>query len=177
MSQPTLAARPDLTIREFLPGDEIAFRRLNEQWITRYFTMEAEDEEALADPRHAILEPGGRIFFAIRNSEPVGCCALRAMAPGEYEVAKMAVAESCRGAGIGRRLLERVVAEARASGATRLYLETNRTLTPAIRLYESFGFRHLPPERIVPSPYARANVYMELDLEGTLSPGIAYGLT
>ena len=46
----------------------------------------------------------------------------------------------------------------------RLYLETNRKLALAIRLYESVGFRHLPPERVVPSPYARANVYMELDL-------------
>jgi putative acetyltransferase len=32
----------------------------------------------------------------------------------------------------------------------------------AIRLYESLGFRHLPPERVVPSVYARADVYMEL---------------
>ena len=73
----------------------------------------------------------------------------------------MTVAESCRGAGIGRRLLEKAVAESRASGAHRLYLETNDKLTPAVRLYESMGFRHLPPERIVPSPYDRANVYME----------------
>ena len=84
------------------------------------------------------------------------------MSPGEFEVAKMAVTESFQGAGIGRRLLEKVVAEARASGAHRLYLETNRKLAPAIRLYESLGFRHIPPERVVPSPYARANVYMEL---------------
>jgi hypothetical protein len=39
-------------------------------------------------------------------------------------------------------------------------------LTPAIRLYESQGFRHLPPERIVPSVYARADVYMELGTVG-----------
>jgi hypothetical protein len=49
-----------------------------------------------------------------------------------------------------------------ALGAESLYLETNDRLADAIHLYESLGFRHLPPERIVPSPYARANVYMEL---------------
>jgi putative acetyltransferase len=46
-----------------------------------------------------------------------------------------------------------------------LYLETNKKLTPAVRLYEALGFRHLSPERVVPSPYARADVYMELDLK------------
>jgi len=155
----------DVLIREFLPGDEQAFRRLNEEWIVRYFAMEPGDEAVLADPRRIILDPGGRIFFAVRQGRIVGCCALRPMAPGEYEVAKMAVTESCRGAGIGRTLLERVIAAARASGATRLYLETNRILAPAVRLYESVGFRHLPPARIPPSPYTRANVYMEMCLE------------
>ena len=157
----------DLTIRKFAAGDEAVFRKLNEEWIVRHFALEHKDEISLADPQGTILNRGGRIFFALRDGQPVGCCALLAMAPGEFEVAKMAVTESSQGAGIGRQLLERVVADARASGAHRLYLETNRKLAPAIRLYESLGFRHLPPERIVPSPYARANVYMELYLDGT----------
>ena len=156
------ATDADSMIRKFIAGDEIAFRQLNEEWILREFAMESKDEEALADPRRTIIERGGRIFLAIREGKTVGCCALLAMRPGEYEVAKMAVTESARGAGIGRSLLERVIAEARSLGATRLYLETNRKLTPAIQLYESLGFRHLPAERTVPSPYARSNVCMEL---------------
>jgi putative acetyltransferase len=158
------APDPDLTIREFIPGDEIAFRQLNEEWISRYFVLESKDEEVLANPRRAILERGGRIFFAVRQGQTVGCCALLAMGSGEFEVAKMAVAESSRRAGVGRSLLERVIAEARASGAIRLYLETNRKLAPAVRLYESLGFQHLPPARVVHSAYARADVYMELHL-------------
>jgi GNAT superfamily N-acetyltransferase len=157
-------ATMEVTIREFLPGDEPAFRRLNEEWIVREFALESKDEEVLAEPQRAILDRGGRIFFAFRGGNAVGCCALLAMAPGEYEVAKMAVTESSRGSGVGRTLLARVIAEARASGATRLYLETNHKLTPAIRLYESLGFRHIPPARITPSPYARADVYMEMVL-------------
>ena len=155
----------DLTIREFRPGDAADFRRLNEEWIVRYFAMEQKDEEVLADPQGNILDRGGRIFLAVRGGQTLGCCALLAMGPGEFEVAKMAVAESFRRSGIGRRLLEQVIAEARASGVHRLYLETNRKLANAIRLYESVGFRHLPPERIVPSPYARSDVSMELFLQ------------
>ena len=155
----------DLIIREFRSGDEADFRRLNEEWITRHFAVEPREAVLLADPQGTILDRGGRIFLAVHNGQTVGSCALLAIAPGEFEVAKMAVTESARRIGIGRRLLEKAIAEARVLGAYRLYLETNQKLTPAIRLYESFGFRHLPTERIVPSPYARANVYMELYLE------------
>ena len=155
----------ETAIREFVPGDEADFRRLNEEWITRYFAIEPLEEKFLADPQTTILDRGGRIFLAVRDGQIVGSCALLAIAPGEFEVGKMTVAESCRGAGIGRRLLEKAIGEALASGARRLYLETNHKLTPAVRLYESMGFRHLPPERIVPSPYARANVYMEFYVE------------
>jgi len=153
-------------IREFRPGDEEAFRTLNEEWIVRYFVLEPKDEASLNDPHGTILQRGGRIFLAVRDGQAVGCCALLAMSPGEYEVAKMAVTESCQGFGIGRRLLKATIAAARAAGARRLFLETNSKLTPAIRLYESVGFRHLPAERRVPSPYARSNVSMEMYLVG-----------
>jgi GNAT superfamily N-acetyltransferase len=82
----------------------------------------------------------------------------------EFEVAKMAVEPSYQRAGIGRRLLHAAIEEGRGTGAKRLYLETNHALTPAIRLYESMGFKHIDPNRIIPSPYARADVYMELIL-------------
>jgi GNAT superfamily N-acetyltransferase len=54
---------------------------------------------------------------------------------------------------------------ARSNGAKRLYLETSKKLPNAIHLYETVGFCHLPPERVKPSPYARAEVFMEMLLE------------
>jgi putative acetyltransferase len=158
------ASTGSVTIREFQPGDESCFRQLNEEWITRYFRLEAKDEEALADPQSSILASGGRIFFANIDDQCVGCCGLVRCGAAEFEVAKMAVTAACQGSGIGRKLLQATIEAARSAGAHRLYLETNHTLTPAIRLYESVGFQHLPPERIVPSPYARADVYMEMIL-------------
>ncbi|HTW60137.1 MAG TPA: GNAT family N-acetyltransferase [Terriglobales bacterium] len=154
-----------VTIREFQPGDESSFRKLNEEWITRYFRIEPKEQEVLADPKGSILDPGGRILFATVGNQCVGCCALRRMSDTEFEVAKMAVTPAFQGAGIGRKVLHSCIEAGRAMGARRLYLETNHTLTPAIRLYESEGFRHIPAERITPSPYARADVYMELFLD------------
>ncbi len=92
----------------------------------------------------------------------VACCALMIMKPGVFEVAKMTVAEGYRGMGLGRMMLAYTIAQGKALGAETLYLETNDKLLDAIHLYESLGFRHLPPERVTPSPYARANVFMEL---------------
>ena len=150
----------DFRIREFQPGDEAAFRALNVEWIERYFRIEPPDEVVLSDPEGAILARGGRIFFAVRDGGPIGCCALLRIGEGDYEVAKMAVAPSAQGQGVGRALLSAVIESARTAGIRRLSLETNRVLTPAIRLYESCGFRHIPA--VHPSPYARSDVAMEL---------------
>jgi putative acetyltransferase len=160
----TAAPKPGdaVWVREFQAGDEAAFRRLNEEWIVRYFKLEAKDTYAFDNPRETILDRGGRIFFAVRGEECVGCCALLAMGPHEFEIAKMAVTASAQGLGVGRKVLAACIDAARAMGAKRLYLETNHALTPAIHLYEAVGFQHLPPERVTPSPYARADVYMEM---------------
>jgi len=155
-------ASSEVTIREFEPGDEVCFQQLNQEWIERYFRVEPKEALILADPKGTILDSGGKIFFAVVDDRCVGCCALRRMTDDEFEVAKMAVTAACQGAGIGRKLLRTVIEAGRASGARRLYLETNHTLKPAIRLYESAGFQHLSPDKIIPSAYARADVYMEL---------------
>jgi len=155
---------PDVTLRHFQPGDEVAFRRLNEAWIAKYFVIEDADREVLGDRVDSILEPGGHIFLAVSGEQVVGCCALVVVAPGAFELAKMAVLEQERGRGIGRKLLEYTIAEARRLAADRLYLETNRKLENAIHLYESVGFRHVPPDHATTSAYARANVFMEMSL-------------
>lgn len=50
-----------------------------------------------------------------------------------------------QGLGLGRRLAERVIAEARAIGYATLLLDTLPNLRPALRLYESLGFVRRPP--------------------------------
>ncbi|HTH52877.1 MAG TPA: GNAT family N-acetyltransferase [Edaphobacter sp.] len=152
-------AASGIQLRPFQPGDAEAFRTLNEAWISKYFGLEEHDREMLGDPEGYILAQGGHIFFAIAEGRPVGCCALIPMESNVFEVAKMAVDETCQNRGIGRRVLAYTVQQGRALGASSLYLETNSRLSNAIHLYESLGFRHLPPK---PSPYVRANVFMEL---------------
>jgi putative acetyltransferase len=154
---------PAVRIRPFEPGsDAAAFKALNEEWITRYFTLEPMDRENLSDPQGRILDKGGQIFMACFGEQPVGCVALIPMHDGVYELSKMAVAPEMRGLGIGRRLLEHAIAEARQMGAKSLFLGSNSRLESAVHLYESVGFRHVPAEKIPEMPYVRANVFMEL---------------
>src|ERR1700728_4198033 len=139
--------------RHFAPGDEAAFRELNEAWIAGNFVVEEKDQEVLNDPVGHILRLGGSIFMAVQEGTAIGTCALLPMKDGAFEVAKMTVAEKCRGQGIGKRLLSHAIDYAEGIGARRLYLETNDRLTNAIHVYESLGFRHLPKERVKASPY------------------------
>jgi putative acetyltransferase len=158
-------APTEILIRAFRPGDEEAFRLLNEAWITRFFALEEKDRATLGDPQKDILQSGGHILFAQRGTELVGCCALMSMDSYSFELAKMAVVETCQGQGIGARLIEATIELARSLGARRVYLESNSKLGPALHLYRRFGFRDLPADiTLPPSPYARADVRMELFL-------------
>lgn len=160
-----VANLPVVEIRPFQTGeDATAFRTLNEEWITRYFTLEPMDRENLEDPEGRILRKGGHIFMAYFGRQAVGCVALIPMQGGVYELSKMAVAPEMRGLGIGRKLLEHAIAEAKRIGAKSLFLGSNSRLQNAVHLYESVGFRHVPAQNLPEMPYVRANVFMEMPL-------------
>jgi len=160
-----VANLPEIEIRPLRSGeDATAFKTLNEEWITRYFTLEKADRETLGDPENKILKKGGYIFMAYLNDQAVGCVALIPMGDRVYELSKMAVSPLLRGLGIGRRLLQHAVTQAKSLGAKSLFLGSNAKLENAVHLYESVGFRHVPLERIPSMPYTRANVFMEMPL-------------
>ncbi len=158
------ASGPDEILIEPLStkADAEAFRTLNEEWITCYFALEAKDRVTLGDPQSTILDKGGRIFMVRRAGQPVGCVALIPEGHGVYELSKMAVAPDMRGLGIGRMLLEYTIAQAKAMGARSLYLGSSNRLANAVHLYESVGFVHVPPEKLPPAEYTRADVFMEM---------------
>ena len=138
-----------------------AFRRLNVEWLERWFSVEPVDEEVLSDPERSVLAGGGHILFAVVAGEAVGTVALRNEGDGVYELTKMAVAPDRRGGGIGRRLVEAALDRFVSVQGRRLVLESNDRLVAAVALYESVGFVHRPVDGT--SAYGRANVFMEWD--------------
>ena len=153
---------PDaISIIDYVPAHQPAFRALNREWIARYFTIEPIDNQMLDDPQGYILDPGGHIFMAQRGAELVGTCALIKEHNGVYELAKMAVAPAAQGLGIGWQLGQAILGKARNLGAHRVELLSNSRLAPALALYEKLGFRHVP---VTPTLYQRTDVKMVLDL-------------
>jgi putative acetyltransferase len=63
--------------------------------------------------------------------------------PGRCELRKMYLSPDWRGRGLGRLLLETALDHARTASRRRVELETNRAMTAAIALYESYGFREI----------------------------------
>ena len=134
------------------------FKRLNLEWLEKYFVVEPVDVEVLSQPQ-LIIEQGGALLLARRGIEIVGTCAVLHEDHGHFEISKTAVTAESQGQGIGRKLLHAAIDAFNSFGGKLLYLETNTALASAIALYESSGFVHAP--RPTPSPYLRANVYME----------------
>lgn len=147
---------------------QTAFRALNVEWISAYFEMEEADYKALDNPDEYILNKGGKIIVALYEDEPVGVCALIKMdrLGYDFEMAKMAVSPKAQGKNIGWLLGQAIINEAKEAGASKIYLESNTILKPAINLYYKLGFQKVAGH---PTPYKRANIQMELDLDNLSS--------
>jgi N-acetylglutamate synthase-like GNAT family acetyltransferase len=159
---------PDIRIAPLRDAaDARAFREINEDWISRMFTLTDSDRTLLADPVTRIIEPGGSVLIAHDGSGgAVGCVAVIAYGDGVFELAKMGVRPEAQGGGIGRRLVDAGIRRAAELGGRRLFLGTNGRLAPAVHLYEQAGFRRITREQLpVADYYARADILMELQLD------------
>lgn len=97
-------------------------------------STQVDDEE--------LRQPSGLLLLATLRGEPVGIGGLR-FSGGIADVKRMWVAPLARGIGLGRRILTELERRAAERGVRLLRLETNRTLTEAIGLYKSAGFKEV----------------------------------
>jgi putative acetyltransferase len=140
-----------------------------ETWLGYDLCFQGFEAELASLPgRYA--PPEGRLYLAEVNGAPAGCVALRAFAPGIAEMKRLYVRENARGAGTGRALAERVLADARATGYAAIRLDTLwlPVMAAANRLYERMGFRDIPPYYPNPLPGVR---YMEIALGAAATRG------
>ena len=94
-----------------------------------------------------LRRPGVAFWSCWREGELLGCCALKELDRGHGEIKSMRTAPQHERQGIGARMLEHLLAQARARGYQRLSLETGsaEAFAPARRLYERFGFTCCAP--------------------------------
>ena len=128
--------------------------------LTRYFDELAERfpeghdrrTDSVTD-REDFRSPRGSFFVAWLSGEPVGCGAIRTLAPGVGEIKRLWVSQDVRGLGIGRKLLEALERVGREYSLQRMRLDTHESLTEAMSLYRSAGYREI--SRFNDNPYAR----------------------
>jgi len=122
------------------------------------FALDFQDfDRELAELPGAYAPPRGALLVA----RGAGCVGLRPIDDTTCELKRLYVRPSARGAGLGRRLAEAVVAEARRLGYEEMRLDTVPGMDSAQSLYERLGFREIPPYRPNPIPGAR---FLELQL-------------
>ncbi|MGH8864445.1 MAG: GNAT family N-acetyltransferase [Burkholderiales bacterium] len=106
-------------------------------------------------------EPEGCLLLAWKDGTVVGCAAFRRVDERICEMKRVYVRPAARGTNLGRRLVERVLQEARAAGYVRICLDVLPEFIAAQRLYESLGFQPAPPVTFNPVPGTK---YLGLDL-------------
>ena len=84
------------------------------------------------------------VIVAYDDGKAVACGAIKEFEPGVMEVKRMYTAPESRGKGIAGKILSELEAWAVELGYQKCVLETGKTQTAAIRLYEKSGYQYIP---------------------------------
>ncbi len=98
-------------------------------------------------PIDGLRQPSVSVWSLWEEGALLGCGALKDLGNGTGEIKSMHTREVLRGRGLGRRMLEHILAEARRRNYSALFLETGSmdAFVPARRLYEAYGFDYCGP--------------------------------
>lgn len=98
----------------------------------------------LADPSREIVEDyvdRGELFVAEDTKQIIGVYVLLPTRPETVELVNVAVSEKFQGKGIGKKLVEDVVEEAKRKGYKTIEVGTGNSIIGQLVLYQKCGFR------------------------------------
>jgi ribosomal protein S18 acetylase RimI-like enzyme len=120
-------------------------------------------EHELAVFPGAYSAPHGLVLLGWVSDQPAGCVCLRPLDDERVcEMKRLYVRPAYRGRAIGRRLAQAAIHGGRRLGYEAMRLDTLSSMTEAISLYGSLGFRPIDPYYANPIESAQ---YFELDLQ------------
>jgi ribosomal protein S18 acetylase RimI-like enzyme len=110
--------------------------------------------------------PNGRLLLARADTDVMGCVCMRTIGQGVAEVKRMYVRPPARRAGVGRALLDALIADLQGGRYAVLRLDTAPFMHQAQALYRSWGFQEIAPypESEVPEAFWPHWVFMERPL-------------
>ena len=134
------------------------FKKLNTEWLEKFFEIEPIDHKVLDNPQTEIIDKGGHIFYLSHQNEIVGTVALIKFDAGTFELSKMAVTHKMQGLGLGKILLQYCFDFCINNSIKKLILYSNTKLESAIHLYKKVGFIEIP---IQENLYKRSDIKMQ----------------
>ena len=130
------------------PEDIAAVREIfreYEAWLDLDLCFQGFEDE-LKNLPGKYAPPKGRLYLAKADTGVAGCIALRPLSDDICEMKRLFVRDQFRGMRIGQLLIERVIDDAKQMGYKAMRLDTlPPKMGKAVRLYESYGFREIPP--------------------------------
>jgi putative acetyltransferase len=117
--------------------------------------------EELARLPGEYARPAGRLMLIFNGLEAVGCGALRPIDDRVCEMKRVYLRPPVRGKGAGRVLIGALIETAREIGYEQMRLDTLPSMTRAMEIYRSLGFKEIAPYRVNPVPGAS---FLELEL-------------
>jgi len=111
--------------------------------------------------------PKGVVWLAIQAGEVAGCVGMKTFRNRKCEMKRLYVRKRFRRAHIGKMLALACIQNARTNGYELVRLATTPSMTSAISLYESLGFKKGPPWR---KRNTDGYVFMTLTLDRKVRP-------
>jgi putative acetyltransferase len=110
------------------------------------------NEQEFAELPGKYAAPDGRILLAHRVGQIEGCIALRKVDISICEMKKLYVRPRARGLGLGQKLVQRLINEAREIGYQEMRLDVLAEFRSARKIYQSLGFVAAEPVSFNPVP-------------------------
>ena len=131
----------DLIIRDFKPAEQQAVKTLVLAGLAaRWGYLEPglnPDLNAIGQHYRA-----GHVLVGLLDDMIVACGMLTPHGKKMTEIVRMSVATAHRRQGLGRKILDALVARARQTGHRQIILETTKGWDDAVAFYESYGFKY-----------------------------------
>jgi putative acetyltransferase len=160
MNQSLVSIRPAITSDDLVIIRELFLEYANSLGFSLCFQGFDKELERLPGE---YAPPDGRLYIAELNGQPAGCIAVKKREEGVCEMKRLYLRDAFRGHGIGRKLAERIIEDAKAIGYRKMVLDTiEDKMIVAVGLYRSLGFEKR--DAYYNNPIQGA-LYMELELK------------
>jgi ribosomal protein S18 acetylase RimI-like enzyme len=110
------------------------------------------------------VPPFGRLYLAMNDEEVSGCIALAKLSESVCEMRTLYVRPAYRGMGIGKKLVDTILNDAREIGYSHMRLDTLPFMQSALNMYHSLGFQDRAPYGNVSDSLKPYICFLELDL-------------